>query len=432
VSPRRKTLARFGRRGDQVRVCVDKRRNRIEVYYKDLDGIEHKRIHPNTTEGKSEALAWAETYLTDRTRIANERAAPEKREPITTRELWDKYLESPAFTKDLRDATRINYKGRWKNWELFIKPDSIAETATLHDIDRFRAASEAAGIALNSVRGILNVVRTVYNWGQSRKLLATNDFALFRWKQPKDAEKPLEPGEYTTEEYEALLRTFEPLRLLDGSLFAAKNWRGWVALMILGHHGMRFRAVRHLRWTDLNWETGVVVWPGQYQKQGKDVEQPITHALYSALLVARFWADKHLVIHERRRVRILDGPGRGRFIHDPELVAEKIDSPWILFGEKKKLQPYSYSSFNYTLKRAEERAVVPDGEGGTKTGIDNEKWRAAHGFRRMVVGNLLESTGDLMTAMNYVGDRDLKQSKSYDRRMQDRITTGSAKIEEGR
>jgi integrase len=432
MSPRRKTLARFGRRGDQVRVCVDNRRNRIEVYYKDLDGVEHKRVHANTKEGKAEAITWAETYLTERTRIANERQSPEKRAPITIRELWDKYRESPAYTKDLREATRINYRDRWKKWEAFMKPEAIADGTTLDDVDRFRIACEAAGIVLNSVRGILNVVRTVYNWGQTRKLISTNELALHRWKQPKDAPGPLEPGEYSTEEYEALLRTFKPTQLMDGSLFASRNWRPWVALMILGHHGMRFRAVRHIRWTDLDWETGVITWPGEFQKQGKPVEQPITWALLSALIVARFWAERHLVIRKRRRLRNFDPVGRGRFIRDPELVDERIDSPWILFAMTKKMDPFSYSSFQYQLVQAEKNAIVPDGEGGTKTGIPHEKWKGAHAFRRMVVGNLLVATGDLMTAMNYVGDRDIKQSKSYDRRMQDRIDKASVSIEEGR
>lgn len=418
MSPRRKTLARFGRRGDQVRVCVDARRNRIEVYYKDLDGVEHKRIHANTKEGKAEALAWAETYLTERTRIANERANPEKREPITIRELWDRYLESPAFTKDLREATQINYRGRWKKWEAFMKPDAIAETTTLHDVDRFRAAAEAAGIVLNSVRGILNVVRTVYNWGQSRKLIATNDLALFRWKQPKDAIN-LEPGEYTSEEYELILRQFDPT--------VNDQWRPWVALMILGHHGMRFRAVRHLRMSDVDYATGQVTWPGKYQKQGKDVVQPITWALHTALITAAYWAERELTRRDKRELGIdrpttrVRGAG-GVFMRDPDVPVERIETPWILFARTKKTDPYSYSSFQYQLTQAEIRA-----------GIDHEKWRAAHGFRRMVVGNLLEATGDPMIAMNYVGDTDVaKQLRSYDKRMEKRIKAGSASIEEGR
>lgn len=424
MSPRRKTLARFGRRGDQVRVCVDARRNRIEVYYKDLDGVEHKRIHANTKEGKSEALAWAETYLTERTRIANARLAPEKREPITIRELWEKYLESPAFS-DLRDATKINYPDRWRKWEAFMKPEAIPDQTTLHDIDRFReqATSPAVGLALNTVRGIIQVVRIVYNWGQSRKLVTNNDLALFRWKQPKDV-KPLEPGEFTTIEYEALLRTFDPLTLMDGSLHAAKNWRPWVTLMIMGHHGQRWRSVRHLRESDLNWETGLVTWPGKYQKQGKDVIQPITHGLYSALIVARYWRDRHLVNRPTGRVR----GEAGKFIRDPKLEDTPIDSPWILFAERKKTNPYSYSSFQYQLVKAEKLAVLPDGT----IGIAHEDYRGGHAFRRMTMGNILEATGDLMTAMNYLGDQDLKQAKSYDRRKQQRIEKASASIEEGR
>jgi integrase len=402
MSPRRKTLFKYGRRGDQVRGKLDTRRNRIEVYYRDLEGVEHKRIFSNDKEGKAEAAAWAETYHSTRAQMANEAKAPEKRAPLTVRELWEKFVASPAYTKDIRRATQINYVGRWKKWEVFMKPEAIVNETTLDDVDRFRAACDAAGIAINSVRQILNVVRTIYNWGQSRKLITQNELALFKWKTPKDAEI-LEPGEFTSIEYEALLRTFKPWQLMDGSLFAAKNWRPWVALMILGHHGMRFRAVRHLREIDLDWDAGVVRWPGEFQKQGKDVEQPITHALLSALIVARYWRDRHAP-----------------------------DSPWILFAERKKDEPYSYSSFQYQLVEAEKDAEIPDGNGGTKKGIEHQAYRAAHGFRRMVVGNLLDATGDLMTAMNYVGDIDLKQAKSYDRRMQQRIEKASASIEEAR
>jgi hypothetical protein len=401
LSPRRKTLAKYGRRGDQVVVKIDLRRDRVEVYYRDLDRVEHRKIFSNDKEGRAEATAWAGTYHTERGRIENEKKNPEKRQPITLRELWDAFVASPAYTKDIRRATQINYVGRWKKWEAFMKPESIVDDTTLHDVDRFRATCDGL-IAINSVRQILNVVRTVYNWGQSRKLITTNELALFKWKTPKDA-KILEPGEYSSEEYEALLRTFKPMQLMDGSLFAAKNWRAWVALMILGHHGMRFRAVSHLRETDLDWNAGIVNWPAEFQKQGKPVEQPITHALYSALIVARYWRERHAP-----------------------------DTPWILFAERKKMEPYSYSSFQYQLVEAEKDAELPDGKGGVKKGIAHEAYRAAHGFRRMVVGNLLVSTGDLMTAMNYVGDRDIKQGKSYDRRMQDRIDKASATIEEGR
>jgi integrase len=427
MSPSRKTLALFGRRGDQVRALVDARRNRVEVKYREIDRTKASKTWPNTKEGRAEAIAWAETYHEERAKMAAEQKTPAKRVPITVGDLWLRYLESPAYTKDLREKSQINYRGRWKKWEAFIKPDALADDTTLHDIDRFRAACETAGIVLNSVRQCLNVVRTVYNWGQSRELVSVNKLALHRWKQPKDV-KPIEPGEYSTEEWEAMLKVFQPWRLMDGSYFASKNWRPWVTLMIMGHHGQRWQAIRHLSLDDIDWEAGTVTWIARYQKQGKDVVQPITWGMYAALIVARFWAERHLVMRPRRRVRVTDGPRRGKWIRDPELQDEPIRSPWVLFAEKKKDRPYSYSSFHFQLMKAERDAVLPDG----KKGIAHEEYRAGHALRRMRVGNVLRATGDLLTAMNTVGDRDIKQAKSYDKRMQDRINVGVASIEEER
>lgn len=420
MSPKRKLLAHWGKRGDMVRVRLDKRRDRVEVYYRDLERVEHKKVFPNTPEGREEAKSWGESYHAERARIAEERKNPTKPVPITHRQLWEKFVASPAYTDDIREATRRNYRDRWKVWEVFKKPESIVNDTTLDDVDVFRASCKEAGYAINSVRQILNVVRTIYNWGQSRKLVTNNELAGFVWKSPKDA-AVLEPGEFSTEEWEAMMRTFKPSSLMDGTLFAAKNWRPWVMMMLIQHHGQRANAVRHAQWTDFDFEAGLVTWRAAYQKQGKDVVQPITHGTVAALLVARFWADRHLVMRWRRRVRITDGPRRGKWIRDPELRDEIIASPWVLFGEKKKLEAYSYSSWHYQFVKAEREA-----------GISHEDYRGGHGGRRMVMGNVLEATGDLMTAMNYIGDSDLKQAKSYDRRRQQRIETASETIEEGR
>ncbi|MDB4871996.1 MAG: hypothetical protein JWL97_3000 [Gemmatimonadales bacterium] len=430
MSPKRKLLAHWGKRGDMVRVRLDKRRDRVEVYYRDLERVEHKKVFANTPEGREEAKTWGETYHNERARIAEERKNPAKPVRITLRQLWEHYTASPAYTDDIREPTRRNYRDRWHLWEVFKKPDSIVDETTLHDIDKFKQESKEAGYAINSVRQVLSAVRTIYNWGQSRELIAKNVLAGFVWKSPADAEV-LEPGEYSTEEWEAMMRTFKPTSLMDGTLFAAKNWRPWVMMMLIQHHGQRANATRHLRWTDIDWEAGTVTWDRKYQKQKKDVVHPITHGMVAALVVARFWADRHLVMRPRRRVRVTDGPRRGKWIRDPEIHDEQIESPWVLFGEKKKTQAYSYSSWHYLFTKAEREAIVVV-KGVERKGIAHEAYRSGHGGRRMVMGNVLETTGDLMTAMNYIGDSDLKQAKSYDRRRQQRIDKASETIEEGR
>ena len=173
---------------------------------------------------------------------------------------------------------------RWRLWVAFIGADAIAGDVRLRDIDRFIVrmrevpTSNGKPRAINQIRQVLNVVRTVYNWGQSRELLTRNDFALFRWKRPKDA-KVLEPEEYTPEEYTRLLAAASPQN--------PRTWRLHVALVLAGVHGSRARSVLHLRWADVVGD--VITWPGEFMKQGEDHQQPLTWDALAALETARYW-----------------------------------------------------------------------------------------------------------------------------------------------
>lgn len=363
---KRKTILRVGVRGDTVRVVEDKNRDRYIVEYRDHVGAARRRFYPLTTEGKREARIWAAAYHAERDR--QQRQGP--RPAITLRHLWDAYTE--ATFGDLRAKSRISYGQRWKKWEEFLTASHRVDDTTLQHVDQFRAAARKTDMALNQIRAVLAVARIVYNWGQSRELVTNNKLALYRWKQPKD-ESPNEPAEYTEAEFDALLRQFDP------STF--HGWRPWVVLMLAGHHGQRANAVLHLKWEDVLFDEGVILWPKGFQKQGKRIQHPILDATLSALIVA-----------EQRR----DG------------------SEWVLPAARLKAKPYSYSSFHYQLTTAE-----------TAAGIEHKPYRALHGLRKMVVGSVTEASGDRMLGLEYVGDTDPKMLKHYDKRAQARIDRAS-------
>lgn len=394
MSPQRKTLAQYGKRTDRVRVLVDRNRDRIEVLYRDPAGVRRKRVFANTSEGRAEAETWAETYHARRAEIVAAGSVHAARPRLTIRELWARYTESPAYTEEIREKTRINYRDRWRHWELFLKPEAIAEETTLDDVDRFRVFAASTGLVQNSIRNTLNVVRVVYNWGTTRKLLAHNEIAVFRWKQPKDV-PVFEPEEYTEAEFLALLHATFPVH--------ARTWRVWVALMLVGHHGQRARAVLHLRWEDVDWAAGVIRWPAAYQKQGVALVQPITVEARAALTTAELW-------------RARTG----------------YTGPWVLFagGGNKRLgealvgnarhyrrartagqdTAYTYQALWRALKKAEGRA-----------GVTPKPYRSLHGFRKMVAGNVADRTNDPRLGMEWIGDRDLKQAKRYLKRRSERL-----------
>jgi integrase len=391
----RKTLYQYGRHGDRVRVLIDSTRDRVEVLYRDLGGIPRKRIFPNDKQGREEATDWADTYKVEREKLRTEGG---KRETVTTRGLWSAYLNSPAWT-NLRDASQISYRNRWAKWESFIRKDSDAAKVRATDIDEFIVAASKSGMVLNQVRQVFNVARTIHKWGQTRDLLAGTVFAVYRWRQPRDAQ-PTKPDEYSEAEWLRLIGKTEPQH--------PRRWRLNVALLLCHATGQRIQAVRHLRWQDIDAAASVINWPAVWQKQGKALDRPLTWDSVAALETARWW----------RRV---GAEGRVRQDRKPSSrPAALLKSDWILFASHRKSKAVSYSSLHTML-----------GELETLAKVKHRELRAFHGMRRKVVGDLGERLADRMDALEYVGDTDPKQLASYDRRGPERMRKAAKAMEEG-
>lgn len=381
----RRVLYRGGVRGDQVKAVVDGHRDAVIVYYHDAAGIARKKLFANDKAGRIAATTWASTYHAERERRRDEAAKPKAKEPITHRQLWERYVASPAFL-DLRAKSQTSYAERWRRWERFRKADTLPNDTTLEHVDEFRSAARKAGIALNQIRNAINVARIVYNWGQTRELVMRNVLALYRWTTPKDVVQ-IEPGEYSDPEIESMLLQRDPSR--------HDQWRPWVALLLGTAHGQRAQAVLHLRWRDVHFDRGVIVWPPEYQKQGKPLERPITWDVLSALLCARMWREH-------------------------EVGARDVGTDWLLFALNDKAKPYSYSSLHYQLIEVMEKGAE----------IAHEPYRAFHGARRGMVGRVIEATGDRMLGLEAVGDTDPKMLKSYDKRREQRAQQAITSTEE--
>lgn len=391
----RRTLYTLGRHGDRVRVLIDSQRDRVEVLYRDVDGVARKKVFPNDKRGRDEATDWADVFKVERERVRQEREDP-KPQPISLRHLWTAYASSPDWTA-LRPASQTSYRDRWKKWEQTMGREFVAGTLTLLDIDRFIAAATKAEMAINQVRQVLNVARIVYRWGQSRRLLATNDFALYRWRQPRDA-KVQKPGQYGKAEWDKLLSHCEPQH--------PTFWRIHVALLLIGASGQRANAIRHLRWRDIETATGRLTWPAAWQKQGKDLDRALTWDFVAALETARYWrqqASQGRVRHDRKR-----GSRPGQL--------KRAD--WILFSQHQKAEAVSYQTLHSQLRRLEKLADV-----------QHERFRAFHGGRRKVVTDIIRATGDRMLGLEFVGDTDASQLKSYDRGMDERLVAATSAVE---
>lgn len=384
---RRRTLANFGRKGQRVRALVDLNRDRVEVVFHDRTRQKHKKIFPNTKEGRAAAVLWAESFQHERERLTQR--TPEL---MTHRTLWERFIASPAYI-DRRPATKQSYQDRWSLWTAHIGLDADCNEIELENVDGFitklRAVPTRRGTdrSINQVRQAINTVRTVYNWGQSRKLLRNNVFVGYRWKGPRDA-KALEPEEYTPEEYAKLVQGVSPQ---DG-----KRWRLHVALVLAGVHGSRARAVQHLQWTAIS---DVIEWDRLYQKTGEEHAQPLTWELVAALETAKYWTGRI--------------PGRrvSRMNEEQRAALEALrTSPWVLPGHGDPSKPWGYQAMWKSLVKLE-----------TEVGVPHKAYRAWHGMRKGSAGTVADQTGDDRLGMEWIGDRDMKQKRAYLKRRKARM-----------
>jgi integrase len=270
-------------------------------------------------------------------------------------------------------------------WFRFVSRKTVTDMLTHGDIDRFRLKMAKHGYAVHSARRVVGTVRAVLRWAHGRELIEQNRIETYHFRVPKDADV-LQPGEYTTEEVDAILRQWDPTE--------SPYWRPWAVFILATHAGQRARAILHLRWSNVNLVEGTVTWPGQFQKQGKSLVRPLTWAVSSALLAARWWRT------------------RDRYAGD-----------WVFYTPRASLRrlqdsPTSYQTIHCALLKAEESA-----------GLTHQPYRSLHGGRRHVVSEVIELTGDRMLGLEYVGDVDPKALRSYDRRVPARIAKAAAALD---
>lgn len=305
---------------------------------------------------------------------------PVDRPRLTVRDLWARY-EASEFDR-LRPSTRRLYATRWRRFEIFVGERTLADDVATETVGRFRAAVSAKHAA-GQVRAMIRVAKIVWNWAESMELIDRNRVSRYRFKASKD-DIVNRPTEYRTPDVDAILT------VLEGGQ-GGRHWKAWAAFALACSQGERINAILRLRWDDVDLERGVIHWPAATNKQGRARTQPMTWDGYAVLLTARRWADQRA--------------------HDPHLAVERRrTSDWVFPAAGDVNRPYRYQSFHSQLLKAEKRA-----------GVAHAPFRAAHGGRRMVAGNIAAATGDPWLALQFIGDTDPKRAKEYVQERADRL-----------
>lgn len=363
----RTTLITYGPKRRTVRVFLEGDLCRVQWR-------EHGRVMtkswPDTTAGKQEARAWARGFAD-----ARENAGTIKKPRTTLRGLWDAYTK--AEFPHLRDRTQTIYADNWQIFELRFGRTMLAEDAKPEMFDLLRAELSKKGWKVNTIRMLTRSVKTVFAFGERRELIARNRLAGWRFKLAKE-DRPTSPPEYRREDFDRLLAALDPNK--------RTQWRAYVALSLVGFQGVRQKAALHLQWPDVDLVAKRVQWRAKWDKMGRDWQQPLREGTIRALETARRWHDQL-----------------------------GLKTPWVLPADRKtNREPvYSAQSFWWLLREIERR-----------TGIPHLPWRAAHGFRRMVAGDVAEATGNAMTGLRSIGDTDMRQADSYLKNRED-VTAGA-------
>lgn len=353
----RQRQATFGERGSLVRLDRDTTAKKYVVWWGPRDARQ-QRSFPLTALGKHEAEAFARAFTQERGRVVR-----------TTGDLWDRYVADQFPT--LRPNSQRLYREAWRHWVDFYGVNRDPGAMSLEECGAFRRHLEGKQLGLNTVRGTIRVVRTVYNWAEPRDLIGKNRWHGYRFKILKGTE-PKPRAEYRADEF---LRIWRELNPQD-----RWQWRAWAAIGLLGIYGNRQHAILALEWA---WDKGEeIVIPAAVEKTGKDAYLPMFPLTRSILAVAQTWRER-----------------------------EGYTGPQVFFAgaARSTRGTYSIQSLTDALHRAEAKAGVPTLKG-----------RAGHGFRRMLVGDLADATGDVGLALQAIGDS-LAMAKHYRVRRDDRI-----------
>ncbi len=262
-------------------------RNRVRVFADPKTGLyqiewrEHGRRltrslkHRDWSRAKrqaDEAAAGLATYE------PNGRAEAEP-EPLTLEGLFEIYGEEVVPTKHRR--TQHQNRTAMRMFLDFLGRDRRPETLSRRDWDRFirerragRVGPSGKPAADRTIVCDLKILLAILNWAaksrdeHGRLLLDRNPLRGLRVPKVKNTTRVV----LSDEEYEALLR-------VSGQV----GWRFRVALVLAHETGHRIGAIRKLRWADVDFEDGTILWRAEHEKTGYEHRTPVTDEAISAL-----------------------------------------------------------------------------------------------------------------------------------------------------
>ncbi len=213
--------------------------------------------------------------------IAGEAEA--KAEPLTLERLFDIYGEEVTPTKGAH--SRGHDRAAMHMFLRFFGRNRDPATLSRRDWDRFIRQRRAGSIGPSgkpvsdrTVEYDLKFLIAVLNWAaksrdeRGRLLLDRNPLRGLRTPTEKNPTRIV----LAEDEYRALLKVSRRV-----------DWRFRIALVLAHETGHRIGAIRQLRWCDIDFEGGTILWRAEHDKSGYEHITPVTDDALDALKEVR-------------------------------------------------------------------------------------------------------------------------------------------------
>jgi integrase len=313
-----------------------------------IDG--RKSVASLRTRSRTEARARAEAFL----RALLKQGDQPRYAPPTLGEIWDRYRQEAASYRRNTPKTRAEKKARAELLLLGLGRGKRAEHLTLNDIGLYAElrrsgkgwsdGRETEAVGDRSVAADLQLLRHLLRWATT---VRNGDGSWFLTEYPlRGLELPSETSPrrpiVTFERYVALRTAIQGLALRASNYVERCKWiRLEMALVLAEGTGRRIGSIRQLRWSDVDFDAGVIYWRKAADKKRRAWRVPSPTVVGE---LAEF----------RRALRVI-GDG------------------W-LFPQERKDAPDSTDVLSQRLLQAEEEAKLPKIDGGVWHPY-RRKWR---------------------------------------------------------
>ena len=263
---------------NRARIFPDPRTGIIQIEWR-VDGRRVSRSLGHRdwkrAEEQADQFANGELRLTPREKPPTIRAP----RPLTLGALFDIYAEEVTPTK-----ANLTQKCDMAAMRMFLKyfgKNRDPSTLSQRDWDRFIrdrrsgiAGRRGKPVANQTIARDLTFLLAVLNWAakwrdeEGKLLLETNPLRGLKTPIEKNPRRVV----LKESEYQALLEVAPQV-----------GWRFHVALVLAHETGHRIGAIRHLRWSDIDFEEGIIRWRAEHEKSGYEHSTPATADAIAAL-----------------------------------------------------------------------------------------------------------------------------------------------------